>query len=340
MTEIEALKKLARGIILAQGNIFIKELLRNNKIRIGTTKADFEKNLLAAIDEGKLTREHFDIWLNEVEGWGDQHVYLYDIPARIRNLPLWKNTKNVKKQVGNVGLGKKWNTSSSLAFPEKPELTGVYYDDRSFRLVWHERDFSWRRDEDRNYEKEEGLDIYQFRAYLKRAKRLLMRFEWQVDKDYAGLFVQLPWDMEKHKKAKNQVFQVLQKFMNVTIKNELPISNAIKNIDRLTIKALNKSITSQSAKLQAEGAYINFGSDIPDKSYSRVAAVRHVRSAVGTKDFRGEHGVFIFKSTDDMNISRTIKIDLRGRQKRLRFWHRCKREDVWAILNLIREHNN
>ena len=112
MTEIEALKKLARGIILAQGNIFIKELLRDNKIRIGATKADFEKNLLAAIDDGKLTREHFDTWLNEVEGWGDQHVYLYDIPAKFKNSPLWKNTENVKKQIEKVGLGKKWASSA------------------------------------------------------------------------------------------------------------------------------------------------------------------------------------------------------------------------------------
>ena len=44
--EKEALNTLVRGIVLAQGNIFIKELLRQKKdIKIGATKADFLQNI-------------------------------------------------------------------------------------------------------------------------------------------------------------------------------------------------------------------------------------------------------------------------------------------------------
>lgn len=52
----QQLKDAVRSIILTQGNEFIKELLRKNKIQIGTKKADFSKNILAAIDAGTLTR--------------------------------------------------------------------------------------------------------------------------------------------------------------------------------------------------------------------------------------------------------------------------------------------
>ena len=49
--EIAALKRLATGIIRAQGNRFVKELLRG-KVRIGTNKTEFERNLTQAIETG------------------------------------------------------------------------------------------------------------------------------------------------------------------------------------------------------------------------------------------------------------------------------------------------
>jgi len=45
------LTELVRGIVLAQGNVFIKELLRSKDIKIGATKAYFEDNMLGAVQE-------------------------------------------------------------------------------------------------------------------------------------------------------------------------------------------------------------------------------------------------------------------------------------------------
>lgn len=72
------LKKKVAQIVLAQGNIFIKDLLRSNNVPIGNTKADFSRNLNAAIDAGALTQAVIEAWLGEIEGWGNQHVYLFE----------------------------------------------------------------------------------------------------------------------------------------------------------------------------------------------------------------------------------------------------------------------
>ena len=53
--QVVNLKRLAAGIIRAQGNRFVKELLRDKKIRIGENKDDFERNLTAAIESGQLS---------------------------------------------------------------------------------------------------------------------------------------------------------------------------------------------------------------------------------------------------------------------------------------------
>src|SRR4051794_22869101 len=80
-----ALKTLALNIIRGQTNAYIKELLRENGVRIGATKEDFDRNLTKAIDEGTLTREIIEKWLNEVEGWGQQHVYVYQLTDELKN---------------------------------------------------------------------------------------------------------------------------------------------------------------------------------------------------------------------------------------------------------------
>lgn len=59
MTQLTApqLKELAHRVIVAQGNVFSKELLRANGAKIGATKEDFAANLDAVIDEGLVTQE-------------------------------------------------------------------------------------------------------------------------------------------------------------------------------------------------------------------------------------------------------------------------------------------
>ena len=129
--EAADLKRLAAGIIRAQGNRFVKDLLRDNGIRIGTNKAEFEANLNTAIENGDLTLNDVSAWLHSVEGWGNQHVYLYALSPSIRND---LNTVNIQKRVKAAKLNSVWNGVTTLAFPDKPELTSITFNDGVLRL--------------------------------------------------------------------------------------------------------------------------------------------------------------------------------------------------------------
>jgi hypothetical protein len=54
-TEVADLKRLAAGIIRAQGNRFVKTLLRSKNIQVGANKDEFQTNLTVAIESGELT---------------------------------------------------------------------------------------------------------------------------------------------------------------------------------------------------------------------------------------------------------------------------------------------
>lgn len=56
-SEVDALKRLAAGIMNVQGNRFIKDLLRSKSIRIGNNKEEFKVNFEGAIDAGQITSD-------------------------------------------------------------------------------------------------------------------------------------------------------------------------------------------------------------------------------------------------------------------------------------------
>ena len=97
--EREAVRALVQSVVLAQGNIFIRELLRRKNLRSGTRKEDFEAHLLEAIDGGGLQLADVHAWLEEVEGWGDQHVYLFDVAPDVADDPIWKSVGRVKRKL-------------------------------------------------------------------------------------------------------------------------------------------------------------------------------------------------------------------------------------------------
>lgn len=124
--EKQQLKDLARSIVLSQGNDFIKQPLRQNQLKIGSTKSEFLANLTDAIDKNLLSKAHLDAWLDEVEGWGRQHVYFHEPPAGSRQDISAKVEGSQWKKLLNKG-----------GFPEELTLTSIDISDESVALRWH-----------------------------------------------------------------------------------------------------------------------------------------------------------------------------------------------------------
>jgi hypothetical protein len=125
-SEIADLKRLAAGIIRTQGNRFIKELLRAKRIRIGVNKDDFERNLTDAIESGELRLDEVEDWLAAVEGWGNQHVYLYNISSALQ---VALTEDKIHDRVRAAGLEGVWGGATVLEFPDEPKLTSISFTD-------------------------------------------------------------------------------------------------------------------------------------------------------------------------------------------------------------------
>ena len=332
-TEIDALIRLVRGIVLAQGNVFIKELLRERGIRIGATKEDFENNMMSAIHAGELQRSHIETWLNEVEGWGNQHVYIYRIPRDLRASLL--DASALERTVIGAGFHGQWNADTSLEYPPERTLTKINFADGQLSFVWHQgREFPIRKS-DRDYREEIDGDIFEFRAYRVRSERAVTRFVARPSDNIAAIFVQAPRDEDEHDGAIGDVKAVVSRVMAFDELQELAIASAIKKLDAASLDS--STIVARATRLSSAGAYVEFASTTANLGYQDIGPVREVRQAVKPRSFVGLNGSFILPCTDRNGETRCIRAQLYGEQRRVKLAHRMTANEVWSIIQLVKE---
>lgn len=322
-----ALKEAVRRIVLAQGNTFIKELLRANKIPIGSTKADFAEHLNAAIDGGQLTQSMIEAWLQEIEGWGNQHVYLFAPPKRSHD--------DIKQQLEASRHAGAMGRSVSYEFPDNLTLSAISLSGDHLSVTWHRSRGGWQRAKSKDFIQEEGADRFEFRAYRERFDRSVVRFEWRLTDPYCAVMMQLPIEGDEHDQAFAQVWKDLSEAGIATdalIKFNL--SQAIKLLSR------KNEATVQSARLTTEGGHVDLVSTLSDGGIDDVEAVREVRRGVDDASFVSADGLFGFSNEKYTELSRMVKVQGYGFESRIRIWVQCKREDVYLILAVIWANND
>lgn len=324
--EKEALKQVIRNIVVGQGNRFIKELLRDNHLPIGATKADFLDNLMQAIDSNALTSDMIASWLSEVEGWGNQHVYLYKRPKI--------HPSSVEKRIKNSPLKDLLSPTASYDFPDKLKLTSITVNSELVSLNWHRGNDRWIYVPGKNYREEEEGDIYEYRAFRQRSYRTVMRFEWQFAKPYCSVFMQLPHEGTTHQDGLGEVWKALKE---IDLYSEDP--------QRVT---LSKSVNSFSTDtneitsgrtMHAEGGYVDFVCTIPDHGIADVEGLRAVSGAIDERQFSSADGKFRLETERHEDLSRDVNVSIYGGESRIRIAVQCRREDVYYIIDLIWQKN-
>jgi hypothetical protein len=325
------LKDLARGIVLAQGNLFIKELLRAKGIRIGSTKADFTQNLIDAIARGELGEEDFEVWLQRVEGWGNQHLYLYQwVRARGEN---WDDPGFVRERVRAAGLLKHWDASSSLQFPNDLALTGIYFRDRRLRLVWHKGSQSMVRDVSRDFEETIDDDRYEFRAYRERSERSVMRFDLRCDERVAGAFLQVPVSSDDHAPAFQQMMSVAGSILGEGRLRQLDIAGIMRRLDQRQLQG-GDAFKTEMSRWSGAGAYVEFGAS-SGGSYRDVDAIRQLRLALPASVV-GDVAKMVFEAPADEGPAREVRVNIYGADRRIWMRSQMTEGQVWTIIDRIR----
>lgn len=328
----EQLKELARGIVMAQGNVFIKELLRSKNRRIGTTKADFILNLNNAIDDGGLTEADFETWLDRVEGWGNQHVYLYGW-VRPKGDTTWNDPSRVRERAKAAGLLKHWDSSSSLAFPEKMTLTGISFRNQRLRLVWHQGSRTMIRDVSKDYEETIEDDRYEFRAYRERSERSVMRFDLRCQDRVAGAFLHVPVSSEEHIPAIDQMMATVTGILGEARLKPLDIAAILRRLDQQQLQG-GEIFKTEMSRFSGAGAYVEFGAS-GGGGYRDVDSIREVRLALPSTVL-GTRAKMVFQAPEEEGPARDVRVTIYGDDHRVWLRSQMTEGQVWSLIHLIR----
>jgi len=288
-----------------------------------------------------LQRSYVDAWLDRVEGWGDQHIYLYRVPSGVSEDPVWTDSRGIQQKVQKAGFARFWNVRTSLKFPQTLTLTGIHFDGACLSFVWHQGLPSWVQDPDKDYEKTIGGDLYQFRAHRQRAERSVMRFVFRPKSRLAGVFIQVPWDKVEHDKALGEVRDSVSRLLEFNSLTPFSVALAIKGLDQASLNAKRTegdSVKTYKTRLSGGGAYVEFASTSVRRGYQDIEPIRHVRRALNPKSFRGLHGVFLFRRVGLRGSTRDLKIGLYGQQRRIRLWAQMTADEVWEILETLKKY--
>ncbi|WP_409488189.1 hypothetical protein ACK1U3_21325 [Pseudomonas promysalinigenes] len=317
------LKELVSTIVVAQGNAFIKDLLRECNSRIGVTKDDFVANLGDAIDEGTLSQARLESWLAEVEGWGDQYLYVLTPPS--------VDPSTVEGLITKSPAARFKDAPPSLDFPDDLELKLIRCNDQELSMVWHQRKEGWNRWSAKDYQEQHGLDRVRFDAYRQRLDRSVVRFEWRYAEPYCAIMIQRSSDLDHP-----AVFTAIQGLLSDLQLSHEPLKRII--LTQAIRTSAKRAGGVQSTRFEIDSGYVEMASTIPGGGIDAVEPVRVVLQSVEVDKFDRAKGHLNF-ATEEHGTSRSFTVEVFGDEAKLRIWAQCKREDVITMLSQIWEFN-
>lgn len=317
------LNEIINSIVVAQGNTFIKELLRTSGGKIGANKDDFSINLAEAIDKDLISQNMLENWLAEVEGWGDQHLYLIEPP----NFDFTKLVGGIATSPYSGAL----NATTSFEFPDALELKQIALDAVGLSMVWHQSKEGWNRWRPKDFVEDGALERYRFDAYRQRFDRSIVRYAWNFDEPYCAILIHRNTEID-HGQVFEEVRAVLAAIGCPDVPFlRIPLNQAVK-------VASTKSKGTHSARFELDAGYVEVASKLAEGGIDAVEPVRMVLQSVDTTKFDRAQGMLHFDAEED-GTSRRLAVQVFGSEARLRIWAQCKREDVSQILKLIWGYN-
>jgi hypothetical protein len=323
-----------------QGNRFIKELLQEKSLPIGATEKEFRANMREALDSGKLAEEEIEEWLDRVEGWGDQHAYVYIVPLSARELTQFRDLSRVEQLLKKVGKSRLLNRSDAALLPDSRELTLIQHTQLGIRWVWHES-LPWKqrlKEKDfEEYDDELEVDVH-YEAHMHKWGRGVTSFAWRFDLGLAAAFIPRRESADYETQRDLTIQTVKEVIHSVSLWPLLSISSAIFALDEKASKEHPKDpskrvLRSRATDFRTQGGSVVLTSTREDLALQDNIPLQTVRKAVSRKlGFTGGKGDFYIRTG---RAEEELHAVLYGPQNRVAFPRQMSEETVWSFIKQL-----
>lgn len=329
-------------LALLQGNRFMKEFLRSRHLPIGTKKAEFEEHLRTAITEGRLIPTEIQDWLGAVEGWGNQHVFAFDVP--IGSADASRARGAFEERLAAAGLRDLLEAEIPLDPGEELALATIRHGPEGVSLLWVRGSPALIRRRDLDYEQEIEDDEIEFHAYERRWSRVAARFEWRFAVNLAAVFLARREERD-YAQQRDVVLQAVDSIIPARSNwTALDISRVITQLDSAGLDAgesggERSGVRVNFTMFQAASASVRLAASSESAGYQDDAAVRQVRLAVDPAQFVGRSGdCYLTPRGGADGERRELHLRLNGREQRVLLWGKMTADEVWGLVTHLREY--
>jgi hypothetical protein len=300
---------------------WVRGLLKDRSLPTSGNAADLRSRIEEYLTDGTLDNDDLVSLLDGIEGWGDQHGYLYTASnSLLAELADEAKFKDALRKNRVLGL---FNKRSPLVLPEAPKLSAVEWSADRVRLVWVEKRTYRERIEDEDLQ--DG-DL-EFDAYKIKITRGVVCFQCDLVSGNAELLIQRLPSGNDYLTEKAKYEAMLGKFFDVKQLTPCTMGGAIKKIDKL------KSVRKRTSELSTHrGHRVKYTSRSRKENVYDDPDIRKSRDTLGSL-VAGRLGNYYWPFD-----GRDIHLKLYARDQRLGIFGECTQEEVTSVLAEIRRH--
>src|SRR4051812_19054886 len=115
----------------------VRDFLREQELPSSGTKKKVRERVEDGLEDGSISSDDIIDLIDRVEGWGNQHIYLYK--SGDEQIGRWATEAKAAARLRAVGHENLLNARRQLLLPANPTLCSVEWSAERVRFVWVER---------------------------------------------------------------------------------------------------------------------------------------------------------------------------------------------------------
>lgn len=298
---------------------WVRDLLKEKGLPSSGTKPELRERLEEHLEAQAVEPSDLVDLLDQVEGWGNQHIYLFKASDAL--LAVLSDQDAFRDKLRKAHLLRLLNKRVPLILPDEPTLSAIDWSEEQLRFIWVEKRTYRESREDESYE-DDGIEYH---AYEVKHSRGLISFSSDLVSGLSELMIQRLPSGNNYLNEKDKYIKELSAVFDTTQLTLQKISRAIRKIDQAS------GIRKRSSQMAtALGYQVTYTSRSRNDDVYNDPSIKKARKALGT-GVVGRLGNYYWPIHDHH-----IHVKLYAKDHRIGIFGECSEAEVKDVLSEIR----
>jgi hypothetical protein len=314
---------VALDFLFSHKREFIRDFLQGHGLPRSGTKSELRQRVEEGLEYGTISPASVIRYLDAIEGWGNQHIYLYHSSASAE----WITENAVLRKLRAAEVEHLLNQHQALILPDEPTPAAIWWSPQKLQLLYVEkREWLERVPEQ---DREESSDVV-MQAFRRQTRRGLIGLDWDLSTGHAALMIQRLPHGTNYEAIRLRYEAKLGEIISMEAFERLGLGDAISRIEvsgevrRRQIKFETDS--GSSANLVSSGTSEDAFDD-PDLQEAGESLRAHGVGALGNYYWLPEGPLL-----------KELHTTLHARDGRIAIYRECYEEEVRHVLSRVRHY--